>query len=133
MRTGITLGVVAAQAAGVLAAGVLAAALAGCATTDPLNNDVGGVGYRSVVVGSPDAESFLYVPFDQWTALGPDDPARQAAMLGDHNFSPVKANSPVRLTIGIRYLVVPVCAGQPRWDKAIRPVIEDQKALTVGC
>lgn len=110
-----------------------ALALAGCATTDPLNNDVGGIGYRSVVVGSPDASAFLYVPADQWTALGPDDAARQAAMLGDHNFSPVKANSPVRMTIGARYVVIPVCAGQPRWDKAIRPVIEDQKAVTVGC
>lgn len=107
--------------------------LAGCATTDPLNNDVGGVGYRSVVIGSPDASDFLYVPADQWTALGPDDAARQAAMLGEHTFSPVKANSPVKLTKGARYVVIPVCAGQPRWDKAIRPVIETQKTLTVGC
>ena len=124
MRTGLTLGAIAALAAGVLS---------GCATTDPLNNDVGGVGYRSVVVGSPDADAFLYVPADQWAALGPDEASRQAAMLGDHNFSPVKANSPVRLTIGIRYRLIPICAGQPRWDKAIHPVIEDQKTLTVGC
>ncbi len=108
-------------------------ALAGCATTDPLNNDVGGIGYRSVVVGSPDASAFLYVPADQLAALGPDDASRQAAMLGDHNFSPVKANSPVRMTIGIRYVLIPVCGDQPRWDRAIRPVIERQKTLTVGC
>ncbi|HEX7761415.1 MAG TPA: hypothetical protein VF459_18055 [Caulobacteraceae bacterium] len=119
--------------AGTTIAVVATLALAGCAVTDPLNNDVGGIGYRSVVIGSPDASAFLYVPADRWTALGPDDGARQAAMLGDHSFSPVKANSPVRMTIGIRYVVIPVCAGQPRWDKAIRPVIEDQKAVTVGC
>lgn len=107
--------------------------LAGCATTDPLNHEEGGVGYRSVVVGSADAGAFLYVPADQWVALGPDDAARQAAMLGDHNFSPVKANSPVRLTIGARYLIIPICGGQPRWERTIRPVVEDQKSVSVGC
>lgn len=110
-----------------------ALALAGCATTDPLNNDQNGVGYRSVVVGSGSASDFYYLPEDAWTALAGDDAARLSAMLGDHSFSAVKANSPVKMRLGIRYHVIPVCGGQPRGDKAIRPVITDQKALTVGC
>ena len=110
-----------------------ALALGGCAASDPLNHVEGGIGYRNVMVGSSDASAFLYIPADQWTALGPDDAARQAAMLGDHSFAPVKVNAPVKMTIGMRYVVVPLCSGQPRWDKAIRPVIEDQKAVAVSC
>lgn len=110
-----------------------AAALAACATTDPLNNDQNGVGYRSVVVGSDQASDFYYLPEDQWAALAGDDGARMAAMLGEHSFSAVKANSPVKMRLGIRYRVIPVCAGQPRPDRAIRPVITDQKAVAVGC
>jgi hypothetical protein len=107
--------------------------LAGCATTDPLNNDQNGVGYRSVTVGSGEAGAFYYLPEDDWTALAADDGARMAAMLGDHTFSAVKANGPVKMRLGIRYHVIPVCGGQPRPDHAIRPVITDQKVVTVGC
>ena len=108
-------------------------ALGGCATTDPLNNDQNGVGYRSVVVGSGQASDFYYLPEDQWTVLAGDDGARMAAMLGEHSFSAVKANSPVKMRLGTRYRVIPVCGGQPRPDHAIRPVITDQKVVTVGC
>lgn len=110
-----------------------AAALAGCAVTDPLNNDQNGVGYRSVTVGSGSASDFYYLPEADWTALAADDGARMAAMLGDHSFSAVRANGPVKMRLGVRYHVIPVCAGRPRPDLAIRPVITDQKVVTVGC
>jgi hypothetical protein len=111
----------------------LGAALAGCATTDPLNNDQNGIGYRDVVVGSGQASAFYYAPEDQWLALGAGDGERMAAMLGEHSFSAVKANSPVKMRLGARYHVIPVCGGAPAPDRAIRPVITDQKVVTVGC
>ncbi|MGA0603601.1 hypothetical protein ACO2Q3_23040 [Caulobacter sp. KR2-114] len=119
---------------GRLTAGLsLLAALGGCAASDPLNTLQDGVGYRNVAVGSGSASAFYYIPADAWTALAADDGARMQAMLGDHSFSAVKPNTPVKMTLGQRYLVIPVCAGQPRPDRAIRPVIEDQKTLEVEC
>lgn len=111
----------------------LATALAACAATDPLNTVQGGVGYRNVTVGSGNASAFYYVPADAWAALAPDDAGRMQTMLGDHSFSAVKPNTPVKMTLGQRYLVIPVCAGQPRPDHAIRPLINDQKTVEVEC
>lgn len=111
----------------------LVANLAACAASDPLNNVQGGVGYRNVAVGSGTASAFYYIPADAWTALAPDDAGRMAAMLGDHGFSAVKPNTPVKMTLGQRYLVIPVCADGPHPGHAIRPVIDDQKTLEVEC
>ncbi len=111
----------------------LLASLGACAASDPLNNVQGGVGYRNVAVGSGTASAFYYIPADAWTALAPDDAGRMAAMLGDHSFSAMKPNTPVKMTLGQRYLVIPVCADGPHPSHAIRPVIDDQKTLEVEC
>lgn len=111
----------------------LTASLAACAASDPLNNVQGGVGYRNVAVGSGTASAFYYIPADAWTALAPDDAGRMAAMLGDHSFSAVRPNTPVKMTLGQRYLVIPVCPDGPHPNRAIRPVIDDQKTLEVEC
>jgi hypothetical protein len=112
---------------------LFALVLAGCAASDSGNQVEDGVAYRSVMVGASVADGFYFTPLDQWMAMEADESGRRAALILANSSGPIRSNTAVRMQVGRRYLVVPVCAGAPRWDKAIEPQILHQAAVSVSC
>ena len=116
-----------------LAALNVMAALAGCAASDGVNRMEDGVVYRGVMVGAAGADGFYFMPVEQWTALGPDEAARRAGLVSANSSGPVRPETSVRMVVGWRYLVVPVCGGAADWSKAIQPEIVHQTGVSVAC
>lgn len=89
--------------------------------------------YEGVAVDSRSASEFYFVRQDIWIANEFDNPAKRDAPGAMSSFGPTQIGSWVPLLEGSQYVIIPVCNGRLAWDKAIRPVIHEQKRLRVNC